>query len=333
MRAWVLECQARASDRPVAMVERPDPEPGPGEVQVRVVACGVCRTDLHIAEGDIPLRRAGVVPGHEIVGVVEAIGGRDSRFTIGDRVGIPWLRWTCGECRFCATGRENLCEVARFTGWDEDGGYAELAVVPEDYAYRIPEQFSDTEAAPLLCAGIIGFRALRASGVRPGGALGIYGFGGSAHIAAQIAVSEGMRVHVVTRSAGARRLALELGCASAGESGDRTPEPLDGAVIFAPAGGLVQTALSDLDRGATVAVAGIHLSQVPPLDYMEHLFGERCLRSVTANTRKDGEALMEAAARIPVVVTAQAYAFEDADRALVDLSQGRVSGAAVLVLH
>ena len=223
MRAWVVEHPAPVDDHPLALVERADPVPGPGEVRVRVTTCGVCRTDLHLAEGDLAPKHQAVVPGHEVVGIVDSVGPGAERFDIGERIGIPWLRWTCGECRFCLSGRENLCVAPRFTGWDEDGGYADLAVVPEDYAYRIPAEFSDLEAAPLLCAGIIGYRALRATGVGQGGRLGIYGFGGSAHLAAQVAIAEGMTVHVFTRSAEARQLALDLGCASAGGSYDAPP--------------------------------------------------------------------------------------------------------------
>jgi propanol-preferring alcohol dehydrogenase len=294
------------------------------------MTCGVCRTDLHLAEGDLAPKRHAVVPGHEVVGVVDMLGPGALRLDLGDRIGIPWLRHTCGKCRFCLSGRENLCVAPLFTGWDEDGGYAELAVVPEDYAYRIPSMFSDLEAAPLLCAGIIGYRALRAAGVAAGGRLGIYGFGGSAHLAAQVAIAEGMTVHVFTRSEEARRLALSLGCASAGGSDDDPPEPLDGSVLFAPVGDLVPVALGALDRGGTLAIAGIYLSDIPVLRYEDDLFEERKLRSVTANTRSDGEEFLEAAARIPVRVSAQRYSFEDADMALRDLKNDRVSGAAVL---
>ena len=221
--------------------------------------CGVCRTDLHLAEGDLAPKRRGVVPGHEVVGVVDALGPGTSRFAPGERVGVAWLRHTCGVCRFCRRGDENLCVAPRFTGWDDDGGYAEYVVVEEDYAYRLPPSFDDEHVAPLLCAGIIGYRALRRALLPPGGRLGIYGFGGSAHITAQVALHEGATVHVLTRGAEARRLALELGCASAGEADDAPPEPLDAAILFAPAGELVKTALRALDRGGTLAIAGIHL--------------------------------------------------------------------------
>ena len=315
----------------MAFVERPDPEPGPGEIRVRVRVCGVCRTDLHVAEGDLPAHRPAVVPGHEIVGVVDAIGedaGR--RFAIGDRIGIAWLRHTCGVCRFCARGDENLCVAPRFTGWDADGGYAEYAVVDEPYAYALPDVFTDEQAAPLLCAGIIGYRALRRSQLPPGGRLGIYGFGGSAHLAAQVAMYEGAEVHVLTRSKTAQRLALELGAASAGDATDPPPVPLDAAILFAPAGDLVPVALAALDRGGTLAIAGIHLSDIPSLRYADHLFEERTLCSVTANTRRDGEEFLDIAARIPIRPTTQPYPLDQADGALADLAHDRVNGAAVL---
>jgi propanol-preferring alcohol dehydrogenase len=248
---------------------------------------------------------------------------------MGDRVGVPWLRRTCGTCRWCLSGQENLCVEPEFTGWDADGGYAEFAVIDERYAYALPAVFSDEEAAPLLCAGIIGFRALRRAGVPPGGRLGIYGFGGSAHLTAQVALHEGATVHVMTRSERARRLALELGCSSAGDAYDRPPEPLDSAILFAPVGDLAPVALQALDRGGTLAIAGIHLSDIPSLRY-EWLFQERQIRSVTANTRRDGEEFLEVAARIPIRPTTTTYPFTSADQALIDLAGDRVEGAAVL---
>ena len=288
---------------PLQMVERALPEPGPGEVRVRVSACGVCRTDLHVAEGDLPVVKPSVIPGHEIVGIVEKPGEGAHRFPMGARIGIAWLRKTCGECRFCATGRENLCLNPEFTGWSADGGYAEYAVVDEDYAYEIPDVFDDEHAAPLLCAGIIGYRALRRSCLPPEGRLGLYGFGGSAHIACQVAVHEGAEVYVVTRSERARMLAQELGAHWVGDGTGPPPTPLDAGILFAPDGRLVPVALEHLDRGGTLAVAGIHLSAIPPLDYRRHLFEERSLVSVTANTRADGNELLEIAARIPIRVT------------------------------
>jgi alcohol dehydrogenase, propanol-preferring len=291
----------------------------------------VCRTDLHLAEGDLPPRRPGVVPGHEVVGTVDARGEESSRFGIGDRIGIPWLAATCGRCRFCRSGRENLCVDPRFTGWDIDGGYAEYALVDEAYAYSLPDVFGNAEAAPLLCAGIIGYRALRRSRLPPGGRLGIYGFGGSAHLTAQVAIAEGARVHVLTRGAEAQALATELGAASVGGAEDPPPEPLDAAILFAPVGTLVPTALTALDRGGRLAIAGIHLTDIPSLNYQRHLFEEREICSVTANTRDDGVAFLEIAARIPVRVSAVPYELGEADRALADLAHGRVRGAAVLV--
>jgi propanol-preferring alcohol dehydrogenase len=250
---------------------------------------------------------------------------------VGDRIGVPWLAHTCGVCRFCTTGRENLCLAPRFTGWDLDGGYADYAVVDEAYAYALPEAFGDAEAAPLLCAGIIGYRALQRANLPEGGRLGIYGFGGSAHITAQVALARGARVHVMTRAPEARALALELGVTSAGDAASPPPEPLDSAILFAPVGTLVPPALTALDRGGTLAIAGIHLSDVPPLDYQRHLFEERVLRSVTANTRADGEAFLAEAARIPVRVASTPYPMEEAAEALRDLSHDRVNGAAVLM--
>ena len=330
MRAWVVRRPGPIDTSPLALVDRADPVPGPRQLRVRVDVCGVCRTDLHLAEGDLAPRRPDVVPGHEIVGVVDARGPGATRFAVGERVGVAWLRHTCGVCAFCRRGDENLCVAPRFTGWDDDGGFAEHALVDEQFAYRLPAGFADDEAAPLLCSGIIGLRALRRSRLREGGRLGMYGFGASAHLAAQIALHEGATVHVLTRSASARRLALELGCASARDAYDAPPEPLDAAVLFAPVGDLVPVALRALDRGGTLAVAGIYLSDVPRLVYAEELFEERTLTSTTANTRRDGEELLELAARIPLRVTTSPYAFDAADRALHDLAHDRVTGAAVL---
>jgi propanol-preferring alcohol dehydrogenase len=307
------------------------PEPGPAEIRVRVSTCGVCRTDLHLAEGDLPPHRLGTVPGHEVVGVVDALGPGADRFRLGERAGIAWLRHTDGRCRWCRRGAENLCIDPRFTGWDADGGYAEQAVVDEAYAYRLPEEYDDQHAAPLLCAGIIGYRALKRAELPPGGRLGIYGFGASAHLAAQVALAQGSRVHVLTRSEDAQRLALALGAQSAGPDDAAPPEPLDAAILFAPVGDLVQVALAALDRGGTLAVAGIHLSDIPRLNYERHLFQERQLRSVTANTRADGEEFLALAARLGVEVTTTPYPLDAADRALADLAGDRVTGAAVLV--
>lgn len=333
MRAWIVDHPRPIASGPLRLVKRPVPEPGPGEVRVRVRTCGICRTDLHLAEGDLPPRRHGVVPGHEVVGVVDGLGPGSSRFALGDRVGIAWLRHTCRRCRFCRRGDENLCLAPRFTGWDADGGYAEHALVDEAYAYPLPDAFDDEHAAPLLCAGIIGYRALRRAQLPPGGRLGIYGFGASAHLAAQVALFQGATVHVVTRSAAARRHALELGAASAREPAEGPPEPLDAAITFAPAGEVVPDALAALDRGGTLAIAGIHLSDIPTLRYAEHLFNERTVQSVTANTRDDGGAFLEIASRIPIQVGVTPFAFDQADAALRALAAGEIRGAGVLRMN
>ena len=330
MRAWIVDRPGPVTGSPLRLIGRPDPEPGAAEVLVGVEACGVCRTDLHLAEGDLAPRRSGVVPGHEVVGRVIARGQGAERFEVGDRVGIAWLRHTCGSCRWCRAGRENLCLSSRYTGWDDDGGYALLATVPEAYAYRLPDSWPSTRAAPLLCAGIIGYRALRMTELAPGGALGIYGFGASAHLAAQVALHEGARVHVLTRSPAARELAIALGCHSAAGSAESPPEPLDAAILFAPAGELVPVALGALEAAGTLAVAGIHLSRIPPLDYQRHLFRERRLVSVTANTRADGEDFLRIAERMDLRVRTAPYPFDAADQALRDLAADRVDGAAVL---
>jgi alcohol dehydrogenase, propanol-preferring len=331
MDVWIVDRPGPMAGRPLVRVRRPVPEPGPGELLVAVRACGVCRTDLHLAEGDLVPHRPGTVPGHEVVGEVVATGRAVTGHQIGDRVGIAWLRGTCGTCRYCRRGAENLCPRSVYTGWDADGGYAGYAVIDADYAYRLPADADVAEIAPLLCAGIIGYRALRRAELPDGGRLGIYGFGASAHLAAQVALAEGATVHVLTRSPRARELALELGAASAGGATAPPPEPLDAAILFAPAGELVPVALAALDRGGILAVAGIHLSDIPALNYQRHLFQERTLRSVTANTRQDGAEFLEIAARIGLRVTVSRYPISAADRALADLAADRVNGAAVLV--
>ena len=331
MQAWVVQRPGPVDGGPLARVERDVPEPAASQVRVRVRVCGVCRTDLHVAEGDLPPHRPGVTPGHEVIGTVDRLGPGARRWRVGDRVGIPWLAHTCGVCVFCTSSRENLCLAPRFTGWDVDGGYAEYALVEEAYAYAVPDVFGDQEAAPLLCAGIIGYRALQRANLPEGGRLGLYGFGGSAHITAQVALARGARVHVMTRSEASQELPLGLGAASAGGADAQPPEPLDSAILFAPVGTLVPPALAALDRGGTLAIAGIHLSDVPTLNYEANLFEERTLRSVTANTRRDGEAFLAEAARIPVRVTTTRYPMDRAAEALRDLAHDRVNGAAVLV--
>jgi propanol-preferring alcohol dehydrogenase len=297
---------------------------------VKVSACGVCRTDLHLAEGDLRPKRPDTIPGHEVVGYIDAVGEAVTGVALGDRLGIAWLRGTDGTCAYCRRGAENLCPASSYTGWDADGGYAEYTLVDPAYAYRLPEGYGDGELAPLLCAGIVGYRALRRAELPPGGRLGIFGFGASAHLAAQVALAEGARVHVLTRSEQARRLALELGAASAAGAYDAPPEPLDAAVLFAPVGDLVPVALSALDRGGTLSIAGIHLTDVPPLNYQRHLFQERTVRSTTANTRADGREFLDIAARHRLQVTTTPYPLDAADRALADLAADRVHGAAVL---
>jgi len=330
MQAWRSDGDGHRSLR---LDEVPVPVPGPRDVLVRVRACGVCRTDLHVTDGDLPPHRSPVVPGHEVVGDVVALGPDVRDLTTGDRVGIAWLRQTCGVCRWCRRGAENLCLASRYTGWDEDGGYAEYAVVPAAYAYRLPRDVPDVQLAPLLCAGIIGYRALRRAEVPPGGRLGIYGFGASAHLTAQVALAQGAEVHVLTRDPAARRLALELGATSAGAADDEPPVRLDSAIVFAPAGELVPVALAALEQGGTLAVAGIHMSDIPGLDYQRHLFRERTLTSVTSNTRADGEELLALAGRIGLRATVTPYPFEHAAQALGDLAEDKVSGAAVLTMN
>lgn len=331
MKAMLLRSLADAEDRPLEPVERPDPEPAPGQVRVRVRACAVCRTDLHVVEGDLPEGRLPVVPGHQIVGEVEARGPGCERFEPGDRVGIAWLRGTCGACEHCRTGRENLCGQSRYTGYHEDGGYAEKTVVDEDWAYRIPDVFDDAGATPLLCAGLIGYRSLRRAEVPDGGKLGIFGFGSSAHVVIQIARHRGCEVHVATRSEGHRELARELGAASTGSPYETLPEPVHGAIVFAPAGELVPVALRSVRKGGTVSLAGIHMSPVPEMTYEEHLFHEKQLRSVEANTREDGRELLREAAEIPIRPETRTYPLEEANRALLDLKESAIDGTGVLV--
>jgi propanol-preferring alcohol dehydrogenase len=330
MAAWEVATPRSIQDRPLRLVDRPLPVPGPGELLLRVRACAVCRTDLHVAEGDLPPHRSPVVPGHQIVGEVVALGDGCEPWNTGDRAGVAWLRYTCGHCRFCRRGAENLCLDSRYTGWDADGGYAAFAVAPAAYAYPLPNGYSDEEVAPLLCAGIIGYRALSRCNLPEGGVLGIYGFGSSAHLTLQVALAQGARVHVRTRSDAAQRLAAELGAASAGETDEPLPEPLDAAILFAPAGGIVPTALAALDRGGVLSIAGVHLSDIPTLNYDRYLFGERDLRSVTANTREDGREFLALAGQHKLNVAVQHYSFAEADRALADLAADRVDGTAVL---
>jgi propanol-preferring alcohol dehydrogenase len=321
---------APAAAGPLSAEERPDPQPGPGELVVEVGACGVCRTDLQIAEGDLAARTLPIVPGHQVAGRVVAVGADVSGWAVGDRAGVAWLGHTCGVCRYCTSGRENLCGSARFTGWDRDGGYAERIVVEAAFALRLPDGFADLDAAPLLCGGVIGYRSLKVSGIEPGGALGLYGFGASALLALQVAVHWGCEVHVVTRSASERDRALRLGARWAGPVGTPPPVPLDAAVTFAPVGSLVVEALSALAPGGTVAINAIHLDHVPEFSY-DLLWRERSLRSVANFTRADATEFLALAAAIPVVTAVERYALADANGALARLADGRVAGAAVLV--
>jgi len=332
MRAIRLHEIAPIDSSPLRLCDVPAPQPAAGEVRVKVHCCAVCRTDLHVIEGDLPRQKLPVIPGHQIVGVVDQLGPGCQRLDIGQRVGIAWLRHTCGTCEHCCAGRENLCEAARFTGYHADGGYAEYAVVPEDYAYQIPDAFDDVQAAPLLCAGIIGYRALRRSQLPDGGRLAIYGFGSSAHVVLQIARRRGCEVYVVTRGERHREHARQMGAAWVGEQAEDLPVKVDSAIIFAPAGALVPPALAALKKGGTLALAGIHMTPIPQMDYQKHVFYERDIHSVTANTRADGRELLAEAARAGVQPHTTTYPLADANRALQDLKHDRIRGTGVLVI-
>jgi alcohol dehydrogenase, propanol-preferring len=325
MRAMILDVPGR----PLRAATLATPRPGPGQLLLQVRACGVCRTDLHVADGELPDPKLPLVLGHEIVGTVAARGPGAERFAIGARVGVPWLGWTCGVCGFCETGRENLCDRARFTGYQLDGGYAEYTVADERFCFPIPAEFGDAEAAPLLCAGLIGYRALRAAG--GGERIGVYGFGAAAHIVAQVARHEGRRVFAFTRAGdtAAQAFARALGAVWSGASDDLSPEPLDAAIIFAPVGALVPAALRSVTKGGTVVCAGIHMSDIPAFPY-EILWGERVVRSVANLTRQDGDEFLELAPRIPVRTAVESFPLEQANEALDRLRAGRVTGAAVL---
>lgn len=328
MRAWTTD-EAPGSLR---LRERPVPTPDADEVLVKVEACGICRTDLHVIDRELPVHRPHVVPGHQIVGVVVAAGAAVRQFGRGDRVGVAWLRRTCGACRWCREGRENLCPDSSYTGWDADGGFAEFATVPESFAYALPPRPDAARLAPLLCAGIIGYRALARANLPPGGRLGIYGFGSSAHITAQIAMAGGARIYAMSRGEQDRELATRLGAVFVGEATARPPDPLDAAIVFAPAGELVPVALRAVTRGGTVVLAGIHMSDVPPMDYTDDLFYERDLRTVTANTRADGAALLRLADSIGVAPVVTEYPFANLDEAISALRDGRASGSLVAVM-
>lgn len=329
----VLHQQAPIDARPLRQEQVPEPHVGSTDIAVRVEACGICRTDLHVVEGDLPPEKLPVIPGHQVVGSVVERGADARRFAIGDRVGIAWLRDTDGTCRYCSRGSENLCPNARFTGYMADGGYAEFAAVREDFAYAIPQGVEPLHAAPLLCAGIIGYRALKRTDIVAGGRLGIFGFGASAHVTLQVARHWGCEIYVSTRGERHRALAREMGATWVGETTELPPVKLDGAIIFAPAGELVPAALAVLDRGGTLALAGIYMSRIPPLDYEQHLFYERSVRSVTANTREDGVELLELAAAIPIRTETETFALDEANEALYRLQHDEIRGAGVLLIQ
>jgi len=333
MKAMVLERCAPIESAPLRWMDVPDPSPSPGEVRIRVKACGICRTDLHVIECELPFQGHPVIPGHQIVGMIDQLGEGAKRFTIGQRIGIAWLRHTCGLCIYCRAGQENLCENARFTGYHEHGGYAELSVVNEEFAYPIPDLFSDHEATPLLCAGIIGYRSLKRSELRNGETLAIYGFGSSAHIVIQIAMHMGCKIFVCTRGRKHRELASELGAHWVGEDPAQMPGFADRAIIFAPAGELIPGALEHLRKGGTLALAGIYMSPVPEMDYENHLFYEKNIRSVTANTREDGMEFLRIAADIPIRPKVQLFPLREANQALLRLREDRIEGSGVLVME
>ena len=330
MKAMVLAGFKSAAEGPLGLREVPVPQPGPEDILIKVSYCGVCHTDLHIVEGELPDIKLPRIPGHEVIGTVESRGGKARRFKMGDRVGAAWLYSACGTCRFCRSGRENLCESARFTGYHHNGGYAEYMVVPDKFAYAVPRIFGDEEAAPLMCAGIVGYRSLKLSGIKPGEKLGLYGFGASAHVAIQVARHWGCRVYVFTRSEEHRRLAKKLGASWTGVAQEDPRTKLDGAIIFAPAGNLFLDALKILDRGGTVVSAGIYMSPIPEMDYNRYIYHERVVTSVANATRDDGEELLKVAAEIPIRTTFQVFPLVDANVALRRLRVGKVTGAAVL---
>jgi alcohol dehydrogenase, propanol-preferring len=354
MKAMLLRHIAPIDSSPLELVDLPLPEPGPGEVRIRVRCCAICRTDLHVIEGDLPQQKLPIIPGHQIVGTVDKFGpplaaSQRSPLQLGQRVGVAWLRHTCGCCGFCASGKENLCESARFTGYHADGGYAEYAVAPAAYCYELPESlpsssasetgperlptvFSDIDAAPLLCSGIIGYRALRRCNLPPGGRLALYGFGSSAHVVIQIAIHRGCEVYVVTRGENHRELARQMGAVWVGEDAAKMPVKVDSAIMFAPAGELVLPALESLKKGGTLSLAGIYMTPIPQMDYERYLFYERDIHSVTCNTREDGRELLAEAAAIPIRPHTTTYPLPDANRALQDLKNDRINGTGVLIV-
>lgn len=339
MKAMLARRIAPVESSPLELVDLPMPEPGSGEVRIRVRCCAICRTDLHVIEGDLPQQKMPIIPGHQVVGVIDKLGRplADSPVTggrpplqLGQRVGVAWLRHTCGHCGFCVNGKENLCESARFTGYHADGGYAEYAVAPADFVYPLPEAFDDLQAAPLLCSGIIGYRALRRCNLQPGSKLALYGFGSSAHVVMQIALHRGCQVYVVTRGENHRELARRMGAVWVGEDASQMPVKVQSAIMFAPAGELVPPALESLEKGGTLSLAGIYMTPIPQMDYMRYVFYERDIHSVTCNTRDDGRELLAEAAEIPIRPHTTVYPLADANRALQDLKADRISGTGVL---
>jgi propanol-preferring alcohol dehydrogenase len=329
MKACVLPIPAKIETNPLVYGEAPAPQPARGEVLVRIHYCGVCRTDLHVIEGELPLRKSPMIPGHQVVGEVEGLGESAHRFRIGARVGIAWLNHTDGVCEYCRSGAENLCDNAAFTGYTVDGGYAEYIVAPEDFVYPLPDAFAGEQAAPLLCAGIIGFRSLRLSGIKPGGRLGFYGFGAAAHVAIQVARHWNVEVYACTRDVRHQRLALELGAKWAGGTFAEPPVKLDAAIVFAPAGEIVPAALKALRKRGSLVLGGIHMSPIPSFDY-DLLYQERVIRSVANNTRRDGEDFLRVAAEIPIRSHVQLFSLPEANRALNALKNDAIPGAAVL---
>ncbi len=330
MKAMQFSAPAPIETNPLKYVDVPDPEPGPGQIRIRVRACGVCHTDLHEVEGELPLPKLPLIPGHQIVGTVDKLGPGTSRFQLGTRVGVPWLYSSCGTCKYCRAGKENLCENAQFTGYHVDGGYAQYHVIHENFAYFLPEGFPDFQAAPLLCAGVVGYRALKLSELKPGQNFGMYGFGATAHVIIQIALHWGCDVYVFTRSKKHQELALQLGAKWAGRAEDTPPAKMDSSIIFAPAGELVPEALRVLDKGGTLALAGIYMTPIPEFDYNTLLYHERTVRSVANATRRDAEELLQIAAEIPIHTEIEVLPLSEANTALRKVKESQINGAAVL---
>ncbi len=332
MKAMSFYAPAPVERRPLQLTDLPTPDPGPDQVLVRVSACGVCRTDLHVIEGELPSHKSPLVPGHQVVGTVEKLGRGVEGFAIGARVGVPWVHRTCGRCPLCLRGRENLCDAALFNGYDVNGGYAEYVLSHRSFTFPLPDAFPDLQAAPLLCAGVIGYRALCLADVPPGGRLGLYGFGGSAHVVIQIAVHRGLEIYVFSRSEEHGALARDLGASWVGSAKQGPPHKLDASIIFAPVGELIPLALEHLVKGGVLSLAGIYMTPVPVLDYTRHLYDEKVMRSAANSTRQDVRELLELAARVPVLTRVQPHPLEAANDALIDLKQGRINGAVALTL-